>query len=134
MHDFYEIAETVSIEEILQKYPIAADFFENMNLGELDQKKPLADALEMADQDWIAELGTDVDDVLEQFADFMVALSSPEDDVFRIGSITIVGGTYKDGSPEDVELTVRTGEVLSIVGPTGSGKSRLLGDIECIAQ
>jgi len=134
MTDYFEIAETVSIEEILQRYPIASDFFENMNLGELDHSRSLADALELADQDWIAELGTDVDDILEQFADFMEALSSPEDDGGAIESITIVGGTYKDGTPEDIELTVKTGEVLSIVGPTGSGKSRLLGDIECIAQ
>ena len=134
MTDFFDIAETVSIQEVLHQYPIAADFFANMNLGELDQKKSLADALEQADQDWIAELGSDIDDVLEQFADFMEALTSPEDVTDRINSITIVGGTYKDGTPENIELTVKSGEVLSIVGPTGSGKSRLLGDIECIAQ
>ncbi|MBC7961418.1 MAG: ATP-binding cassette domain-containing protein, partial [Steroidobacteraceae bacterium] len=32
------------------------------------------------------------------------------------------------------ELTVRPGEVICIVGPTGSGKSRLLADIEWMAQ
>lgn len=134
MTDFYDIAETVSIKEVLRQYPIAYDFFENMNLGELDHSKSLADALELADQDWITELGTDIDDVLDQFADFMEVLSSPEDDGGAIESITIVGGRYKDGKPEEICLTVKKGEVLSIVGPTGSGKSRLLGDIECIAQ
>ena len=29
---------------------------------------------------------------------------------------------------------LKTGNIVSIVGPTGSGKSRLLGDIECLAQ
>ena len=33
-----------------------------------------------------------------------------------------------------IELTITTGEVVSIVGPTGAGKSRLLEDIECLAQ
>ena len=32
------------------------------------------------------------------------------------------------------ELTVRAGEVVCIVGPTGSGKSRLLADIEWVAR
>ncbi|MCI8283815.1 MAG: ABC transporter ATP-binding protein [Firmicutes bacterium] len=134
MADFYGIAENNSINEILQMYPIAYDFFANMNLGKLEKDLPLPEALERADQEWISELGTDIDDVLEQFADFLQALSVPEDIVTHIESITIIGGSDKNGVPEDVELTVKSGEVLSIVGPTGSGKSRLLGDIECIAQ
>ena len=41
--------------------------------------------------------------------------------------------TDKDGQPENVELRIRAGEVISLVGPTGSGKSQLLADIECAA-
>ncbi|WP_097017242.1 ATP-binding cassette domain-containing protein [Orenia metallireducens] len=48
--------------------------------------------------------------------------------------ITIIGGHDKDGNPEDLNLTIYSGEVVSIVGPTGSGKSQLLGDIEWMAQ
>ena len=33
MTDFFDIAETVSIQQVLHQYPIAADFFANMNLG-----------------------------------------------------------------------------------------------------
>lgn len=36
--------------------------------------------------------------------------------------------------PEEISLDIYKGEVISIVGPTGSGKSRLLADIECLAQ
>ncbi|MBR2778993.1 MAG: ABC transporter ATP-binding protein [Firmicutes bacterium] len=105
-----------------------------MNLGRLDPDIPLPDALDAADQDWLEELGISVDDILEQLSDFLSVLSAPEDEDTGLQDITIIGGFYKDGSPEDIELTVHRGEVLSIVGPTGSGKSRLLGDIECIAQ
>lgn len=49
-------------------------------------------------------------------------------------SVTVLGGRDKDGHPERLELTMDAGEVLCIVGPTGSGKSRLLADIECLAQ
>lgn len=33
-----------------------------------------------------------------------------------------------------MDLTLVPGEVVSVVGPTGSGKSQLLSDIECLAQ
>jgi len=51
-----------------------------------------------------------------------------------VTSLTILGGADKVGEPETVDLTLRPGEVVAIVGPTGSGKSRLLADIECLAQ
>jgi len=51
-----------------------------------------------------------------------------------IKAITILGGHDKNGEPEDIELIINVGEIISIVGPTGSGKSRLLEDIECMAK
>jgi ABC-type lipoprotein export system ATPase subunit len=48
-------------------------------------------------------------------------------------SLTILGGVDKRGRPERLHLTLRPGDVLSIVGPTGAGKSRFLEDIECLA-
>ncbi|MVX65881.1 ATP-binding cassette domain-containing protein [Clostridium chromiireducens] len=51
-----------------------------------------------------------------------------------INSISILGGHDKSGNKENIELTINVGEVICIVGPTGSGKSRLLEDIECMAN
>lgn len=51
-----------------------------------------------------------------------------------IKSLTILGGHDKSGNAENIELTINAGEVICIVGPTGSGKSRLLEDIECMAK
>ncbi len=51
-----------------------------------------------------------------------------------IASITIIGGQDKSGEAENIRLTINAGEVICIVGPTGSGKSRLLEDIECMAK
>jgi len=51
-----------------------------------------------------------------------------------IRSITIKGGRFKNGQPEVVELTLYPGDTFAVVGPTGSGKSRLLADIEYLAQ
>lgn len=132
--DLYDFAENNSVDEVVERFPIAADFLDNYNLRSIDRSLPLPDALEKGDPEWLEDLGTDVDDILEQFADFLETFASPQETAGVIDSITILGGRNKSGEPENCRITVRHGEVLSIVGPTGSGKSRLLGDIECLAQ
>lgn len=53
----------------------------------------------------------------------------------RVGSLTILPGHTRSGVREPFgELTFRAGDVVCIVGATGSGKSRLLADIEWLAQ
>ncbi|MGC9516983.1 MAG: ATP-binding cassette domain-containing protein [Methanomicrobiales archaeon] len=52
-----------------------------------------------------------------------------------IDKITILGGYDKHGDKEPVdEVIIRKGEIFGVVGPTGSGKSSLIGDIEQLAQ
>jgi len=52
-----------------------------------------------------------------------------------IREITILPGFDKDGSREGFnELNLKAGETVSIVGPTGSGKTALISDIELLAQ
>ncbi len=49
--------------------------------------------------------------------------------------LTVIGGADKGGEAEPVErLDMVRGEIIGIVGPTGSGKSSLIGDIEQFAQ
>ena len=49
--------------------------------------------------------------------------------------ITILPGTSRDGEPEGFDrIVIRPGDTLSIVGPTGSGKSAFINDIEVLAQ
>jgi len=52
----------------------------------------------------------------------------------EIEKLTILGGRGRDGESERVDrMDLRMGEVASIVGPTGSGKTELINDIERFA-
>ncbi len=52
-----------------------------------------------------------------------------------IQKITILGGTARDGSREPLaSFELRMGDVASIVGPTGSGKTALINDIGMFAN
>lgn len=68
--DLYNIVEKNPLKEIISLFPISEDFFANMNLGDLDDKLPLPDALERCDESWIEELGTDIDELLDEFVEF----------------------------------------------------------------
>lgn len=52
-----------------------------------------------------------------------------------IAQITVLGGRSKDGGEEPVQrVDLRMGDVVSIVGPTGSGKTTLINDLELFAN
>ncbi len=49
--------------------------------------------------------------------------------------LRIEAGRDRDGAPEGFGvLELRTGDLIALVGPTGSGKSRLLADIEWLSE
>ena len=51
-----------------------------------------------------------------------------------INTITISGGHGKSNNPESVKrIDINMGDVVSIVGPTGSGKTTLINDLELFA-
>jgi ABC-type lipoprotein export system ATPase subunit len=53
----------------------------------------------------------------------------------EIQKITIMGGIGKDGQPEKVKkFELKMGDIISIVGPTGCGKTTLINDIELFAN
>lgn len=52
-----------------------------------------------------------------------------------VDKIAVLGGYDKQGNKEPVEeIVIKKGEIFGVVGPTGSGKSSLIGDIEQLAQ
>jgi ABC-type lipoprotein export system ATPase subunit len=52
-----------------------------------------------------------------------------------IQSITLLGGKSRSGEAEPVQrVDMKMGDVVSVVGPTGSGKTTLINDIELFAD
>lgn len=122
--------------ELLRRAPFIADFFSSLGLELPQGETTAAEYFAALDTELLEDLGLDRESLPERFTAFMELLGNLKAgmDGPLIEAITILGGYDKSGLPEAFELTVRPGEVICIVGPTGSGKSRFLADIEWLAQ
>ncbi len=119
---------------LLKEHPYIGDFLTSFGLEVETESVSLQQYLDNLSPDLLEDLGTGPEQLqqsLTAFLDGMLALRSPLD---RVESLTIIGGQNKAGEPERIEFTLKPGDVVCIVGPTGSGKSRLLADIEWVAQ
>lgn len=128
-----------TLGDLFEKYPFLPAFFEEHTLElKEDLDVSLLNYLNFLDEEDVQEnRAMNKVQVLESmclYIDQMLAfLGENEDD--GIHSITLLPGTNKLGEAEEFEeLTVHKSEIVCIVGATGSGKSRLLADIEWVAQ
>jgi ABC-type lipoprotein export system ATPase subunit len=128
-----DLYSNLEISAVIAEFPLAADFFSNLNIPELDTSVPLPLALEQVSEEWLDENGLTRETIVIQFADFLQMMTTEQKNL-KIKQLTILGGKDKSGNAENLELVIYAGEIISIVGSTGSGKSRLLADIECLAQ
>lgn len=128
--------ENRTITSLLSDYPFLASFFADNQLDINDtSESTLADYFANVDQSEQEEKALDPELLIQQMTDFINQMLMFLDESDDVNSITILPGTDKSGTHEGFDsLLIQRGEVISIVGPTGSGKSRLLGDIEWVAQ
>ncbi|WP_199883805.1 ATP-binding cassette domain-containing protein [Anaerosinus massiliensis] len=131
---YSEFIRTQTVEKIVDTYPIVQDFFVNYNLHKLPKNLTVVDALDQINPEQLMEFGLDKFSFIIELEKFLGALIDQQEEQQCVRTITIIGGRNKLGQQEAIKFTMAAGEVISIVGPTGSGKSRLLADIECLAQ
>lgn len=127
--------EELTIGELLKKYPHAAEFFDVNGLPITDEKYTIKEYIKSLPYVFLEDMGVDKKELLQRFLSFMKRMDDmKKENSFSIKSMTVIGGNDKSGKSEQIELCVNVGDVICIVGPTGSGKSRFLADIEWMAQ
>ncbi|MCT4662062.1 MAG: ATP-binding cassette domain-containing protein [Tissierellales bacterium] len=127
----------MSIEKLLEDYPFVESYLEENNLEIEDKNMSLADYFANMTEEDMEEWALDPEGLIIGFESYMEQmiefLGIKEDDVVK--SLTLISGQDKSGEAENFDqFSINAGEIISIVGPTGSGKSRLLADIEWTAQ
>jgi ABC-type lipoprotein export system ATPase subunit len=126
------------IVDLLENYPFLSTFLED-NMLDISQKEELTldQFFATFDEEEVEDKAIDKDKLMESMNEYinqMILFLGAEEEE-GVKSVTILPGTDKSGEPEKFDsLTINQSEVICIVGPTGSGKSRLLGDIEWTAQ
>ena len=130
--------QNLTINEMLLRYPYVSDFFGSFGLDmENEQNLILRDYLELQKSFLLEEKVITTEDFLENLIEYINAMKEflDQEDKLSLNSITIVAGENKLGQKEKFDnITIYPSEVIAIVGPTGSGKSRLLADIEWTAN
>ena len=127
-----------TIKSILEEYPFASDFFESNRLETKGYEN-------LSIEEYIKEYKSDeVEDEALDISDLDVQLSLYIDQMkeflgidegSKVKSLSIIAGNNKSGEKENFErLDIHASQIVAIVGPTGSGKSRLLADIEWAAR
>jgi ABC-type lipoprotein export system ATPase subunit len=132
------VLNTLTIRELQQKYPFVINYFEENRLNVKGfERNTFEEYLGHFSEEEIEEWGIDIKGIREGLLEYisqMIEFLGLEEDK-GIESLTILAGTNKSGEKEGFEeFTIKKSEIISIVGPTGSGKSRLLADIEWAAQ
>lgn len=125
------------LSDLLKVYPFITGYLEQNKLEiNSDEESTLEEYLFQISEEEREERAMDPQKLLSDFDAYieqMISFLGLDKD--RVDSITILPGKDKSGNPETFgELTIRKSEIISIVGPTGSGKSRLLADIEWAAN
>ena len=117
---------------ISEETPYVAEFFRTYRITPANPKISLGEYLNTQDDEYFKDIGMDKEQLVNNLAGFIEMGQGKEES--KVSSITIIGGHDKSGKAEELTLTLDSGTITSIVGPTGSGKSRLLADIEWMAQ
>lgn len=125
-----------TVNEIIEEYPYIENFFKEQKLKIDDKDKTLKEIFAELTIEEIEDVVFDLDQFVGNMVSHIKNMQEflGENDSI-VETLSILAGKNKDGEKENYEkLDIKSGEIISIVGPTGSGKSRLLADIEWTAQ
>lgn len=130
--------ENKKISNLLEEYPFVESYFEENKLGVAGfEDMTFNQYLEHFSFEEIEDLALDLNKLAIDLVEYIKQMKEflGIEDSNGVDVLTILPGQNKSGEREGFDrLDIKKSEMIAIVGPTGSGKSRLLADIEWTAQ
>jgi len=126
----------MTIDELMEMMPWIEDYLSSfaINSARFGDSK-LEELSSIIGEDYFVEKGSSYSDFIDGLFLFIEQVRAlQQESRFMVESLTVLPGKDKSGKKECFSIQLKKGEVTAIVGPTGSGKSRLLADIESLAQ
>ena len=126
----------MTIDELRKMMPWIEDYFSAFAIDPAQfGNKKLEELGSILGKNYFIEMESSYRAFIDGFFLFIEqARSLQQGSGFTVESLTVLPGHNKNGEKETFSVELKKGEVTAIVGPTGSGKSRLLADIESMAQ
>lgn len=124
----------IPMTELINEYPGFMNFMIDMGLFTDHPEISVEEYIQSLDNLTMEDTGLTHREMLELISAYLDHLQDIKNEKAKIDSLTILGGLDKKGKDENCCQEIKAGEIICIVGPTGSGKSRLLEDIEWLAQ
>ena len=130
--------EKLKIADILEKYSFVESYFEENKLDVAGfEDKTFIEFLDHFSLEEVEDMALDLNKMTIDLVEYIKQMKSflGIEDANTVDVLTIIPGQDKSGNKEGFDrLDIKKSEMIAIVGPTGSGKSRLLADIEWTAQ
>lgn len=130
--------ENKKISSLLEEYPFVESYFEENKLDVAGfEDMTFNQYLEHFSFEEIEDLALDLNKLAIDLVEYIKQMKEflGIEDSNGVDVLTILPGQNKSGEREGFDrLDIKKSEMIAIVGPTGSGKSRLLADIEWTAQ
>ncbi len=126
------------LKTLIKEYPFIQEYFISNKLDiKEDEEMTFEEYLDSFSEESIEDFAIDKTLLMENLEEYIKNMKEflGVKETNKVSSLTILPGHDKLGQKEGFEsITLHKSEIISIVGPTGSGKSRLLADIEWTAQ
>lgn len=130
--------ENKKISSLLEEYPFVESYFEENKLDVAGfEDMTFNQYLEHFSFEEVEDLALDLNKLAIDLVEYIKQMKEflGIEDSNGVDVLTILPGQNKSGEREGFDrLDIKKSEMIAIVGPTGSGKSRLLTDIEWTAQ
>ncbi|MDU1598707.1 ATP-binding cassette domain-containing protein [Peptostreptococcus anaerobius] len=130
--------ENKKISSLLEEYPFVESYFEENKLDVAGfEDMTFNQYLEHFSFEEVEDLALDLNKLAIDLVEYIKQMKEflGIEDSNGVDVLTILPGQNKSGEREGFDrLDIKKSEMIAIVGPTGSGKSRLLADIEWTAQ